>query len=141
MVHFNAGPTRWDATGWSYGMLCAPFLPVMKSVGSAERFYTSGNERSAFVYSPNENGLESGSGYHLKKDDKFAYLVELMNMNMDDAVVYLTMTYDYLPGELPKGWAETKSVWLDAFQCGTSEVRYVSTFSQLVLPLRQSSDR
>lgn len=33
------------------------------------------------------------------------------------------MTYDYLPGELPNGWTETKSIWLDAFQCGTSEVR------------------
>lgn len=47
MVHFNAGPTRWDATGWSYGPLCAPFLPVMKSVGSAERFYTSGEDPSS----------------------------------------------------------------------------------------------
>lgn len=42
MVHFNSGPTRWDATGWDYGILCAPFLGVMNRVVSSERFYTSG---------------------------------------------------------------------------------------------------
>jgi hypothetical protein len=122
MVHFNAGPTRWDPVGWNYGILCLPFLPVRNTVTKAERFYTAGNERSAFNYNPRENGIESGSGYHLKHEDKFSYLVELMNMNMEDRVVYVTMTYDYLPGKLPKNWTETKSVWLDANQCSTSEV-------------------
>lgn len=43
-------------------------------------------------------------------------------MNMDDKVVYLTMTYDILDGPLPKGWRDIKTVWFDANQCGTSEV-------------------
>jgi len=43
-------------------------------------------------------------------------------MNMDDRVVYVTMTYDYLEGRLPQGWSDVKMVWLDAFQCGTSEI-------------------
>lgn len=118
MVHFNIGPTRWDPVGQPYGKMCFPFIPFGKSVNSAERFYTAGNERSAFNYNPNGD-----TGYHLKTADKFSYLVELMNMNMEDKVVYVTMTYDYLPGDLPKGWGETKSVWLDANQCSTSEVR------------------
>jgi hypothetical protein len=67
--------------------------------------------------------LSSGSGYHITKEDKFAYLVELMNMNMKDTTVYLTMTYDYLEGALPTGWKDIKTVWLDANQCGTSEVK------------------
>lgn len=67
--------------------------------------------------------MKSGSGYHITKKDKFAYLVELMNMNMQDSTVYLTMVYDYLEGPLPKGWNEIKTIWLDANQCGTSEVK------------------
>ena len=67
--------------------------------------------------------MSFGTGYHITKEDKFAYLVDLMNANMEDRIVYLTMTYDLIPGPLPKGWNSTKTVWLDAFSCGTSEVR------------------
>ncbi|KAF2666114.1 hypothetical protein BT63DRAFT_416527 [Microthyrium microscopicum] len=123
MVHFNQGPTRWDPVAWDYGMACIPFYPTMNSPTKSERFYTAGNERSVFNYNPRDNGLQSGSGYALKKEDRFSFLVELMNMNMEDKIVYMTMTYEYLPGALPKNWYETKSVWLDAFQCGTSEVK------------------
>ena len=83
----------------------------------------AGNERTPFHFNQGGTDLSSGSGYHLTKDDKFAYLVELMNMNMKDTTVYLTMTYDYLEGPLPKGWNNIKTIWLDANQCGTSEVR------------------
>jgi len=43
-------------------------------------------------------------------------------MNMDDRVVYLTMTYDIVDGALPQGWMDVKPVWLDANNCGTSDV-------------------
>lgn len=41
---------------------------------------------------------------------------------MDDRLVYVTQTYDYLPGPLPAGWQDVKTVWLDANQCWTGEV-------------------
>ncbi|KAF2419607.1 hypothetical protein EJ08DRAFT_706428 [Tothia fuscella] len=122
MVHFNKGPTRWDPTGKD--RFCIPFLPVFLSPKTSERFYTAGNERTLMDYNPQgkEGDLTTGSGYYLRKEDKFAFLVELMNMNMVDTVVYITMVYDFLPGPLPEGWTEAKTVWLDANQCGTSEV-------------------
>jgi hypothetical protein len=46
-----------------------------------------------------------------------------MNMNMEDKVVYMTMTYDVLDGALPAGWRDIKVVWFDANQCGTSEIK------------------
>lgn len=45
-----------------------------------------------------------------------------MNMNMEDKLVYLTMTYDIKDGPLAPGWDQVKTFWLDANSCGTSEV-------------------
>lgn len=45
-------------------------------------------------------------------------------------VVYLTMTYDYFEGGLPKDWDSIQPVWFDADQCGTSE--YVRPLLPLV---------
>lgn len=39
-----------------------------------------------------------GTGYEPDENDVFSYIVELMNMSMEDKVVYLTMTYDILDG-------------------------------------------
>jgi hypothetical protein len=44
-----------------------------------------------------------------------------MNMNMQAKEAYLTIYYDYVDGH-PAAMSEVKPVWLDAFQCGTSEV-------------------
>ena len=41
---------------------------------------------------------------------------------MEDKIVYVTQTYDYVPGPLPNGWEDVKTVWLDANQCWTGEV-------------------
>jgi hypothetical protein len=46
----------------------------------------------------------------------------MMNLNQDEKIVYLTMTYDYLEGSLPEGWSNVKAIWLDANQCGLSEI-------------------
>lgn len=48
-------------------------------------------------------------------------IVDLMNMNMQAKEAYLTIYYDYIDGH-PKGFEEVKPVWMDAMQCGTSEV-------------------
>jgi hypothetical protein len=116
MVGFIKGPTRWDPT--CYGWPSGPHLAIGGTGSTSERMMASGNERAFLDYSTNP----AGSGYHLTAQDKFAYLVDLMNMNMNANVVYVTMVYDYLDGPLPAGWLDVKTVWLDAFQCGTSEI-------------------
>jgi hypothetical protein len=120
MVHFTAGPKRWDPV--CLGKLSLPHTAVRQNPSTAERYFTSGNERSVFDFNAGGKDMSKGSGYLLTPQDKFYYLVDLMNMNPDDREVYMTMTYDYLDGELPKGWEQAKTVWLDAASCGTSEV-------------------
>lgn len=73
-------------------------------------------------------GFESGNkaGYHLRKEDQYRFIVDLMNMNMDDRTVYLTITYDLIDGPLPQGWGNLKPVWFDVDQCGMSEVAATS---------------
>jgi hypothetical protein len=120
MVHFTAGPSKFDPV--CYGKISLPHTAVRQFPSTAERYFSSGNERSVFDFNLGGTDLSKGQGYYLTPQDKFMYLIDLMNMNMDDRSVYMTMTYDYLPGELPPGWNQTKTVWLDANSCGTSEV-------------------
>jgi len=120
MVHFTSGPTRWDPV--CYNKLSLPHTALFLKPNQAERYFSSGNERSVFDFNPGGKDLSKGAGYYLTPQDKFHYLVDLMNMNMDARPVYMTMTYDILPGELPAGWSSAKTVWLDVASCMTSEV-------------------
>lgn len=131
MVHFNTGPRRWDPAALTESS-CLPHEGVNTMGGAslgkgsisarnAERYFVTGNERTPFNYYKAGAGGE-GSAYHLDAADKFFYLVELMNMNMNDATVYITMTYDIIDGALPTGWKEVKTVYLDANACKSSEV-------------------
>jgi hypothetical protein len=60
-------------------------------------------------------------GYPLYPADRFGVIVDLMNMNEQAKEAYLTIYYDYVEGH-PADFEEVKPVWLDAMQCGTSEV-------------------
>ncbi|KAF2418971.1 hypothetical protein EJ08DRAFT_702936 [Tothia fuscella] len=131
MVHFNVGDRRWDPSGISEAS-CIPHEGINTMGGSAlgkgqistrnaERYFVTGNERTPFNYYK-AGTSPIGSAYHLDAADKFFYLVELMNMNMNDASVYITMTYDIIDGALPAGWSEVKTVYLDANACKSSEV-------------------
>lgn len=120
MVHFVTGPKRWDAVG-SGNRMCLPFVGFGSSPSRSERYFVTGNERTPFNYY--QPGMEGGTAFHLESQDRFTYLVELMNMNMKAQTVYITMTYDILDGPLPQGWKEVKAVYLDANSCLTSEVR------------------
>lgn len=79
-------------------------------------------------------GTETNAGYHLKSTDKYAFIVDLMNMNQQDVTVYMTMYYDFLEGPLPDGWRDVKTVWFDANQCGTSEVRPLQESGKFTIP-------
>jgi hypothetical protein len=116
MVHFNTGPRRWDPVG--YGRACIPHLAILSTPARSERYYVTGNERNRVDYFQGDSlDVSEGTGYKLDEDDVFTYgklaeviyksasasksqntVVELMNMNMDNKVVYLTMTYDILDG-------------------------------------------
>jgi hypothetical protein len=63
----------------------------------------------------------SNAGYKLNPADKFALIVDLMNDNMQDKVVYLTITYDVIQGH-PANYDDIKPIWFDLAQCSTSEV-------------------
>jgi hypothetical protein len=121
MVHITSGPTRWDPV--CYGRPSLPHAAVLHTAGNSERYFSSGNERSVLDFNPGGKDLSYGTGYHLTSADEFYYLVDLMNMNMDDRDVYVTMTYEYLPGDLPPKWEQTKTIWLDASSCFLSEVK------------------
>jgi hypothetical protein len=118
MVHLAIGPGRQDPT--CFGRASLPHVDVGASPSNSERYFSSGNERTHVAI--DKLGPQTKWGYHLRSTDRFAFIVDLMNMNMEDKVVYLTMTYDLIEGPLPAGWKDVKPVWFDANQCGTSEV-------------------
>jgi hypothetical protein len=133
MVQFNTGPRRWDPAAYNEAS-CLPHEGINAMGGASlgrgfisakntERYFAAGNERGVFNYYKPGAGGQGGSAYHLDSADRFFYLVELMNMNMHDATVYITTIYDIIDGPLPSGWKEVKTVFLDANACKSSEVR------------------
>lgn len=120
MVALNVGPKRWDAT--CYGVESSlPHLLVGTSSDASERIFASGNERT--VLDMSQMTMKGKRvGYPLYKEDQFRFIIDMMNMNMDDRVVYLTMKYSYLDSPLPQDWINIKPVWLDVDQCAMSEV-------------------
>ncbi|TID27629.1 Diphthamide biosynthesis protein 2 [Venturia nashicola] len=133
MVHFTIGSGRWDPT--FAGSPSLPHADVGASPMNAERYFSSGNERTKIRI--DEAGADGTKyGYHLKTSDRFAFIVDLMNMNMVDKTVYMTMTYDVIDGALPSGWRDIKVVWFDAAQCGTSEVSAYKQTGKYTIPTR-----
>jgi hypothetical protein len=120
MLMLTVGPTRWDATCFHENG-SAPHYGAGTTSQNSERFFAGGNERTQ-VDMTQYTGADSIAGYQLHKDDGIRLVVDLMNMNMEDKTVYLTVTYEYLNGPMREGWLDTKPVWLDIDQCGLSEV-------------------
>lgn len=125
---FAEGPGRSDPT-CSDRDVSLPHVFVNSTAQASERMFSSGNERTPMSFPA--NGVED-AGYMMKESDKLHLLIELMNMNMEDKTVFLTITYDFVPGH-PAGWSDVKPVWLDARQCGTSEVNSPTTTGAFVL--------
>lgn len=84
MVMMNQGPRRWDPVGVE-NAICVPFVVSGTSPSRAERYFVTGNERTPFNYYV--DGIEKAA-YHLDPEDKFGFILELMNMNMQDELVY-----------------------------------------------------
>lgn len=58
---------------------------MLNSATTSERLFTAGNERTRLFYNT-ASDPNLGSGYHLRKDDEFKFIMELMNTNMEDKV-------------------------------------------------------
>jgi hypothetical protein len=82
MVQFASGPTRWDAV--CYSSVSLPHVAVFLSPSSAERYFSSGNERSVYDFNKGGKDMSYGTGYHLTSPDRYAFLVELMNTNIGE---------------------------------------------------------
>jgi hypothetical protein len=96
MVAFAVGPGRMDPTCVNKTSL--PHMAIGSDASRSERFYSSGNERSEARFNP-PWVKDSVMGYYLNPTDKFSFIVDLMNQNKEDKVVYMTMTYDYVPSK------------------------------------------
>jgi hypothetical protein len=116
MVVMNIGVGREDATcsGNSFSL---PHILLGTSPKMSERIFSSGNERTE-AFLPDWNIKDVG--YKLKKNDRFSLIVDLMNENLETALVYMTIYYDFVPG-LPEHYDHMRPVWLDIAQCLTSE--------------------
>ncbi|KAF2402989.1 hypothetical protein EJ06DRAFT_554535 [Trichodelitschia bisporula] len=154
--HLNlmtVGPTRWDPTCLG-DTDSFPNFAVNASTYQSERFFYSGNERTPaeLTHIPNilntttrvmsdgpYSNVTTGrtkAGYYLRPEDQFRLIVDLINMNHNDRLVYVTLTFDYLDGPLPAGWQDIKPVWLDVDNCGSSEVRPPVETGKFVLSSR-----
>jgi hypothetical protein len=115
MVGLSQGTGRQDAT-CAGNPFSLPHFAVGTTPGNSERFFASGNERT-----PLQVPADRNVGYRVNSGDRFHLIVDLMNETMQAKQVYLTMTYKVAPSSTP-GMRPVKPIWLDAAQCGTSEV-------------------
>jgi hypothetical protein len=115
MLIFTVGKGRKDATCGDRD-INLPAVLVGATAQNSERLLASGNERTPIMWPADE----IKAGYKLRADDQISLVVDLMNDNMDDKTVYVTVTYDVVDGIKPE-WDEVRVVWLDVNQCGTSE--------------------
>jgi hypothetical protein len=116
MILFNVGPGREDLT-CSHRDVSLPHAVAGATPRNSERIFASGNERTEAIL-PNMGVMDAG--YKLKSSDKFNLVLEFMNENPEDKLIYLTMTYDFLDGHPFKDNISIQ--WYDVRQCGTSEV-------------------
>jgi hypothetical protein len=91
---------------------------VCPTSDSGDRFFASGNERTAINICV--NGTDK-AGYYVNKTDHVVMLTELMNETEDPRPAVVTITYEYIPG-MPAGFDTVTPVWLDIGNCSDSDV-------------------
>jgi hypothetical protein len=90
------------------------------TAGTSERFFASGNERTTIrLFDQNITDV----GYRVARNDNFAMIVDLMNMNKEDSTLFVVITYDIIEGARAASLGEIKPIWLDVDQCGFSEAK------------------
>ena len=77
-------------------------------MGKVENIFMSGNEKSTGGFALPESNIKSG--YSLTPADRFIMTTELMNMKDKEQWVWMTLTYEYLPGKHPD-FKQGKTVW------------------------------
>ena len=87
---------------------------------AGERFFASGNERTAIAF-------PSGYGYRVSSSDRWNLLVDLMNHSTTSKTVYVEVTFTYRPSS--DSVKRLKPVWLDIDQCGDSEYSIPAGYS------------
>jgi hypothetical protein len=80
MVAFTVGPGRWDPT-------CIqkpdslPHFGVGTKPSESERSFSSGNERTPLSLLGRKEFMDGDkAGYHLRKEDQYRFIVDLMNV-------------------------------------------------------------
>ena len=85
------------------------------SCGGQERFFGSGNERTAFDVSA------LPYGYAVGKTDSWNLLIELMNWATEAKTVSLQITWTYATGTDATARKPIRPVWLGPNACGSAE--------------------
>jgi hypothetical protein len=99
VVFLAAGPNRKDN-------VCGRWLLP------GERFFSSGNERTPTAYG-DVLTRKVKSVFQLTPQDTISAQLELMNLVDKEKTVYLTVDYEYIPGDRPQGYKVAKAMWLD----------------------------
>ncbi|KAF2665461.1 hypothetical protein BT63DRAFT_417021 [Microthyrium microscopicum] len=134
MVMFNVGDDRQDAT-CHQREISVPHVFIGETPRNSERFFLSGNERTPVMFT--EWGV-GDAGYNIKTSDKLAVIIDIMNDTPRDVVTWLTIQWDFIDGH-PYDY-EIKPIWLDARQCGTSEVNPPAGQKKFTIDYKWKSD-
>jgi hypothetical protein len=79
-------------------------------------FFSSGNERTNVIF--HDVNRTPSSGFYLAPTDRFTLTSELVNLDVEPKNVWLTFTYEFVPGKRA-GWQNIKAVWLSlGLTCG-----------------------
>jgi hypothetical protein len=116
MILYNSGPGREDYT-CNHRDVSVPHAVIGSTPRATERIFASGNERVRISFT---DGGVKDAGMKLRSTDKLGAVLEFMNENSEDKIVYLTMAYDFIEGHPFKN--DVRALWFDVRQCGTSEV-------------------
>ncbi|KAK4890090.1 hypothetical protein LTR27_011196 [Elasticomyces elasticus] len=88
----------------------------------AQRFFASGNERTAVDLTPTFSALGTQHlGYPVAENDTFVVSGELMNMLDTPQEVVFSMVFEFLPAP-PTYFKHVVPFWLDVGGCGDSDV-------------------
>jgi hypothetical protein len=100
-------------------------------MGRPERFFASGNERTAGV-------LPAGYGYRVQPGDTWNTLAHVMNLGDETRTLNVEVTFYYAPAD--SGLREVRPLWLDVNNCGNSEYSIPAGSSSEVWDFTATSD-